>query len=267
MSREIMMKKLLTIGQLSKLSGIHVKALRYYESIHILKPAYVDPNNSYRYYTHSAIPYVKVIKICADYDIPLKTFSTFINPKSEIMMNEILQIAQDIIEEKEKALQNDKAHIEEFKFQIGLAKQLDQTSHHHIETGDEDYLLQPFSGHMLSDSYHKQMYKLLASLSLSKVSFNQRVGCYFKKIDGRWRQYLACKVSHNLEDSHFETICLKGSHVHAEHVAEEKVSLRIEQLDKELDIKEILILETLESPYNFTKPHLELRYFLSSLSE
>ncbi|HEM5054707.1 TPA: MerR family DNA-binding transcriptional regulator, partial [Streptococcus suis] len=36
------MNSLLTIGQLSKLSGIHVKALRYYESINILKPTIVN---------------------------------------------------------------------------------------------------------------------------------------------------------------------------------------------------------------------------------
>ncbi|HFR3443393.1 TPA: MerR family DNA-binding transcriptional regulator, partial [Streptococcus suis] len=75
------MKSFLTIGQLSKLSNIHIKALRYYESINILEPTYIDPNNSYRYYSHANVLYVKTIKICADYGIPLKTFHHFINEK------------------------------------------------------------------------------------------------------------------------------------------------------------------------------------------
>ncbi|MGZ7196584.1 transcriptional regulator, partial [Streptococcus pyogenes] len=59
-------------------------------------------------------------------------------------MDEILQLAQKIIEEKEQTLKKDKAHIEDFKLQIKLSKQLDQTSHYHMETNDEDYLLIPF---------------------------------------------------------------------------------------------------------------------------
>ena len=260
------MKSFLTIGQLSKLSGIHTKALRYYESINILKPAYVDPINSYRYYTYSAIPYVKVIKICADYGIPLKKFINFINDNNEIMISEILQIAQDIIKEKEEALQQDKNHIEQFKSQINLSKQLDYTSYHHIETGDEDYLILPFVGEILSDAYYREVYKLLISLSVSKISFEQRVGCYYKKIGNTWKQYIACKIDHSKEYIDFDTICLKNSHIHGEHIDQKNIPIRIKELDAEFNVQELLIIETLECPYNFTKPHLELRYLYKTSS-
>ncbi|MCL2222593.1 MAG: MerR family DNA-binding transcriptional regulator, partial [Oscillospiraceae bacterium] len=41
---------LLSIGDISKFTGVSIKALRYYERIGILKPAYVDPDSLYRYY-------------------------------------------------------------------------------------------------------------------------------------------------------------------------------------------------------------------------
>ncbi len=44
-------KRLFSIGKLSKLTGVHVQSLRYYETIGILKPAYIDPESHYRYYT------------------------------------------------------------------------------------------------------------------------------------------------------------------------------------------------------------------------
>ena len=47
------MKKenLLSIGALSKQTGVHIKSLRYYDSLGILRPAYVDPSSGYRYYS------------------------------------------------------------------------------------------------------------------------------------------------------------------------------------------------------------------------
>ena len=40
----------MTIGEVAKVKQISIKALRYYEKIGILKPAYCDPNTGYRYY-------------------------------------------------------------------------------------------------------------------------------------------------------------------------------------------------------------------------
>ena len=97
-------KNYLTIGKLSSYSGIHIKALRYYESIGILHPALIDANNGYRYYSHAHIPYVKIIKLCADYGIPLGTFNDFIKSETEINLIEIIRKASKILELKEKQL-------------------------------------------------------------------------------------------------------------------------------------------------------------------
>ena len=40
----------MTIGEVAKVKQISIKALRYYEKIGILKPAYCDPDTGYRYY-------------------------------------------------------------------------------------------------------------------------------------------------------------------------------------------------------------------------
>ena len=68
-------QQLLTIGQLAKFSGLHVKALRYYEKIGILNPTAIDKQNGYRYYSYAHIPYVNMVKICANYDLYLKLTS------------------------------------------------------------------------------------------------------------------------------------------------------------------------------------------------
>jgi MerR family transcriptional regulator, activator of bmr gene len=46
-----MKNNLFTIGQISKIKGITIKALRFYERIGVIKPFYTDPVTKYRYYS------------------------------------------------------------------------------------------------------------------------------------------------------------------------------------------------------------------------
>ena len=56
--------KWLSIGEFSKLSDVNIKSLRYYDSLGILKPAYVDPESRYRYYSFPQLQIVEAIKLC-----------------------------------------------------------------------------------------------------------------------------------------------------------------------------------------------------------
>lgn len=44
------MKRLLQIGELARLGGVSVKALRFYDEQGLLRPEHVDPHTGYRYY-------------------------------------------------------------------------------------------------------------------------------------------------------------------------------------------------------------------------
>lgn len=50
-----MKKKLYSIGEISKISGLSHKTLRHYDEHNVLKPDYVNPNNGYRYYSEYQI--------------------------------------------------------------------------------------------------------------------------------------------------------------------------------------------------------------------
>lgn len=63
---------LMSIGEMSKLTGVGIQALRYYEKKNILKPAYTDPDTGYRYYTAKQIDCVVIIADCVALKIPLK---------------------------------------------------------------------------------------------------------------------------------------------------------------------------------------------------
>jgi DNA-binding transcriptional MerR regulator len=61
----------LSIGEMSKLTGAGIQALRYYERKNILKPAYTDPDSGYRYYSYEQLYFVQKIINCVNLDIPL----------------------------------------------------------------------------------------------------------------------------------------------------------------------------------------------------
>lgn len=61
-----------SIGEVSKLANVSIKALRYYDKIDLFKPAYVDPDTSYRYYTDSQLVHLDLIKSLKYIGTPLE---------------------------------------------------------------------------------------------------------------------------------------------------------------------------------------------------
>ena len=49
--RKQAMSQYMSIGKVSKLKNVSIKSLRYYDQIGILKPAFVNTETNYRYYT------------------------------------------------------------------------------------------------------------------------------------------------------------------------------------------------------------------------
>lgn len=56
------MKDLYPIGAVSKLLGVSIKTLRYYDNEGILKPAFINEQTGYRYYTYSQFQMINRIR-------------------------------------------------------------------------------------------------------------------------------------------------------------------------------------------------------------
>ena len=65
------MDDLLTIGQFSRTCWLSIKALRLYDDLGLLHPAYVDPTSNYRYYHPDQAPMARAIAILRTLDMPL----------------------------------------------------------------------------------------------------------------------------------------------------------------------------------------------------
>ena len=95
---------LLSIGDLSKLTGAGIKSLRYYERINVLKPAYVSPETGYRYYTLDQAHLVEMIMFCIELDIPLVEMKKFFDEDGMMDFRKFFQEGRDVAEKKMKSL-------------------------------------------------------------------------------------------------------------------------------------------------------------------
>ena len=90
-----MKNELLSIGEAAKLKQVSAKSLRYYETIGILKPAYVDPSSGYRYYSPNQMIDLDVILTCIELAIPLKSLTDHKTNRGSLNLKELLISGRD----------------------------------------------------------------------------------------------------------------------------------------------------------------------------
>ena len=59
------------IKEFAKLTGVSVRTLHYYDEIGLLKPAFVDAQNGYRFYDENSLVSMQEILFYRELDFPL----------------------------------------------------------------------------------------------------------------------------------------------------------------------------------------------------
>ncbi|MGL4735921.1 MAG: MerR family transcriptional regulator [Cellulosilyticaceae bacterium] len=102
-----------SIGEIAKLANLPIKTLRYYDEVGLLKPAYVNEENNYRYYSYEQFITIDVIKNCKLMGMPLGAIKKVLDSNVSIEeMREIIQRQSALVEEKIEALSQAKAYME-----------------------------------------------------------------------------------------------------------------------------------------------------------
>ena len=97
-------KELLSIGEIAKLTGVGIQALRYYERKNILRPVFVDPDSGYRYYSLDQLYDVSLIMNCVQLDIPLKEMAEVFHADDMLRVEDFLTKCRRVAERKVKML-------------------------------------------------------------------------------------------------------------------------------------------------------------------
>jgi len=131
------MENRFTIGQMSKLHNIPVKTLRFYDEIGLFKPAEVDKNSGYRYYSVEQFKVLDIINYLKMFGVPLKEIKKQISNRDIRSFLETMhhhkKLTEDAINELEKA----KKKLEERIREMERALELDTLDEPMLKTAGE----------------------------------------------------------------------------------------------------------------------------------
>lgn len=106
------MKNYFLISEFAKLRGININSLRYYEKMGILKPAFIDNSNGYRYYSLEQIPILNNIILCIQLGIPLKELLDLIDEEGNLQSQKLLEKGKVVAQKRIEEMQNNLDYIE-----------------------------------------------------------------------------------------------------------------------------------------------------------
>jgi DNA-binding transcriptional MerR regulator len=113
-----MHNNLFTIGQIAKIKGITVKALRFYERIGVIKPAYTDPSTLYRYYSLDQFIQFDVIRALRYIDVSPKDIKGILDKRDTRQLLAYLDDQKETARHKIASLQRTVKMIEQAKITI-----------------------------------------------------------------------------------------------------------------------------------------------------
>lgn len=171
-------QNLLTIGHLSKQTGVHIKSLRYYEQLGILRPVHTDPDTGYRYYTLSQIPVVDAICACTFLDIPLKEFTTFLTKDQQrIHYKKLISHGTMLAHRKIRDIREKLHLLEKFRKQMDRMEALRHHEEQTVHALPEKYCWTvPYAGKQHSPDYNILITRTFDDINRSKLRLGAEAG-------------------------------------------------------------------------------------------
>lgn len=188
--------KLLSIGTLSKFTGVHIKSLRYYDEIGILPPAYVDPNTGYRYYSFSQVRVVDAIQLCVELDIPLKQFPEFTGSQyQQIYYTRLLAKGTQLAREKIRSIQERLDFLQAMEQEVLRGRGLQKETDTRISLFPQKLCLTiPYEGTHSTPQYYKGLHQIFTFMEQKGLSPGYDWGLLLLCQKEEWRQYIFLSV-------------------------------------------------------------------------
>ena len=108
------METYFSVGEISKLTNVPIQTLRYYDKMGLLKPAYINEQNNYRYYSVNQFIKIDLLKQCKVIGLSLKEIEELL--KNEISVDSMLKL----IDQQRKVLDNKIQELESVKSYINF---------------------------------------------------------------------------------------------------------------------------------------------------
>ena len=118
------MEKLFSIGEVSKIKEITIKALRYYHKMGILIPKYIDETTGYRYYSIDQFVYIDIIKGFRSLETSIKELQEIFQERNMDRLLEFLEVKRCEAEENINKMNQIIENINILKESIKASKEI-----------------------------------------------------------------------------------------------------------------------------------------------
>lgn len=208
------MSQYMSIGKVSKLKNVSIKSLRYYDQIGILKPAFVNTETNYRYYTADQLYLLDAITVCIKLGIPLKDLNHYVE-KDSINLQKLLYDGKILAEQKIMEIHNCLGTLQDTLQKMGssvtgLARIPESKSGIMLPDGfypsalDRRYLLTVPLGELDTPKYYGQhILKLFVTAQQSGLTVSYPSGVLHEYTDGVYHRQMFLTVSKESAQSVF----------------------------------------------------------------
>ena len=208
------MSQYMSIGKVSKLKNVSIKSLRYYDQIGILKPAFVNTETNYRYYTADQLYLLDAITVCIKLGIPLKDLNHYVE-KDSINLQKLLYDGKILAEQKIMEIHNCLGTLQDTLQKMGssvtgLARIPESKSGILLPDGfyhsalDRRYLLTVPLGELDTPKYYGQhILKLFVTAQQSGLTVSYPSGVLHEYTDGVYHRHMFLTVNEGSAQSVF----------------------------------------------------------------
>lgn len=105
---------LLSIGSFSLLAGLSVPALRHYDDVGVIKPAFVDPATGYRYYDPNQVRTARLIRALRAVDLPVDELKDVLETQDEEYVRSVLSDHRERLAERSTVLSAQLEALDEY---------------------------------------------------------------------------------------------------------------------------------------------------------
>lgn len=120
----MMVQHLFSIGEVSKMKDITIKALRYYHRMGILIPKYIDETTGYRYYSIDQFIHIDIIKSCRELKTSIVELQEIFKNCNTDELLAFLQLKKYEAEEQIKKMQEVIKTIDRLNIKVETSKDI-----------------------------------------------------------------------------------------------------------------------------------------------
>lgn len=175
------MREYFSIGEVSKMTGFTINALRHYDKIGLCKPTYVNEETNYRYYHANQLFIFEIINFAKRINLPLEELKELFETHDMNTFKDFLESLQSSMEDKIEVLKANILDITNIQDQIKTGEILANTSGLYQREIDERNILTsdvlPLS---VNNRYVKQMEQVELKAKEYDVTTTFETGTIYK---------------------------------------------------------------------------------------